>query len=61
MTRPPQIGPGCDNGFQTDSRGAGQTDVFDYIEACYNRRIRRSSQLGQLSPYDFEQAALSRA
>jgi len=34
--------------------------VFDYIEVFYNR-IRRHSHLGQLSPHDFEQAALNQA
>lgn len=35
-------------------------DVFDYIEVFYNR-IRRHSHLGQMSPHDFEQAALNQA
>jgi putative transposase len=36
-----------------------RADVFDYIEMFYNR-IRRHSHLGQMSPIDFEQAALTK-
>ena len=37
-----------------------KADVFDYIEVFYNRN-RRHSHLGQVSPHDFEQAALTPA
>jgi len=37
-----------------------RADVFDYIEVFYNRN-RRHSHLGQVSPHDFEQAALTQA
>jgi len=36
-----------------------RADMFDYIEVFCNR-VRRHNHLGQLSSYDFEQAALSR-
>jgi putative transposase len=42
------------------SREEARADVFDYIEVFYNR-IRRHSHLGQMSPHDFEQAALNQA
>jgi putative transposase len=42
------------------SREEARADVFDYIEVFYNR-IRRHSHLGQMSPHDFEQAALTQA
>jgi len=42
------------------SREEARADVFDYIEVFYNR-IRRHSHLGQMSPCDFEQAALNQA
>ena len=42
------------------SREEARADVFDYIEVFYNR-VRRHSYLGQLSPHDFEQAALHQA
>jgi putative transposase len=38
------------------TRDEARSDVFDYIEAFYNR-TRRHSHLGQISPYAFEQAA----
>jgi transposase-like protein len=41
------------------TREEARADVFDYIEVFYNR-IRRHSHLGQLSPIDFEQAALTK-
>jgi putative transposase len=41
------------------SREEARADVFDYIEVFYNR-IRRHSHLGQVSPIDFEQAALTK-
>ncbi len=42
------------------SREEARTDAFDYIEVFYNR-VRRHSHLGQMSSYDFEQAALTPA
>jgi putative transposase len=42
------------------SREEARADVFDYIEVFYNRN-RRHSHLGQVSPHDFEQAALTPA
>ena len=42
------------------SREEARPDVFDYIEVFYNRN-RRHSHLGQVSPHDFEQAALTPA
>ncbi len=42
------------------SREEARADVFDYIEVYYNRN-RRHSHLGQVSPHDFEQAALTPA
>jgi putative transposase len=42
------------------SREEARADVFDYIEVFYNRN-RRHSHLGQVSPHDFEQAALTQA
>jgi transposase InsO family protein len=42
------------------SREEARADVFDYIEVFYNRN-RRHSHLGQMSPHDFEQAALTPA
>jgi putative transposase len=42
------------------SREEARADVFDYIEVFYNR-IRRHSHLGQVSPNDFELAALTPA
>jgi len=41
------------------TREEARADVFDYIEVFYNR-IRRHSHLGQVSPIDFEQAALTK-
>ena len=42
------------------SREEARADVFEYIEVFYNRN-RRHSHLGQVSPHDFEQAALTPA
>ena len=42
------------------SREEARADVFDYIEVFYNRN-RRHSHLGQVSPHDFEHAALTPA
>jgi len=42
------------------SREEARADMFDYIEVFYNRN-RRHSHLGQVSPHDFEQAALTQA
>jgi putative transposase len=42
------------------TREEARADVFDYIEVFYNR-VRRHSHLGQVSPYDFEQAVLTPA
>lgn len=42
------------------SREEARADVFDYIEVFYNR-TRRHSHLGQVSPHDFEKAALTQA
>ena len=42
------------------SREEARADAFDYIEVFYNRN-RRHSHLGQVSPCDFEQAALTLA
>lgn len=42
------------------SREDARADVFDYIEV-FDNRIRLHSHLGQLSPHDFEQAALNQA
>lgn len=42
------------------SREEAQVDVVDYIEVFYNRN-RRHSHLGQVSPHNFEQAALTQA
>ncbi len=42
------------------SREEARADVFDYIEVFYNRN-RRHSHLGQVSPHDFERAALTQA
>jgi len=42
------------------SREEARADVFDYIEVFYNR-ARRHSHLGQLSPHEFERAALQQA
>jgi putative transposase len=42
------------------SREEARADVFDYIEVFYNRN-RRHTHLGQVSPHDFEQAALTQA
>lgn len=38
------------------TRAEARADVFDYIEAFYNRK-RRHSYLGHVSPYEFELAA----
>ena len=40
------------------TREEARADVFDYIEMFYNR-TRRHSHLGQMSPIDFERAALT--
>ena len=44
--------------YQT--RDQARTEIFEYIEVFYNR-VRRHSHLGQMSPFDFEQAGLSQA
>jgi hypothetical protein len=36
------------------------SEVFEYIEAFYNR-VRRHSTLGMLSPVDYENATLSQS
>ena len=41
------------------TRDDARSDVFDYIEAFYNRK-RRHSHLGQVSPLDFERAFYGR-
>uniref|UniRef100_UPI00289E5554 IS3 family transposase n=1 Tax=Delftia tsuruhatensis TaxID=180282 RepID=UPI00289E5554 len=38
------------------TRGQARSDVFDYIEAFYNR-TRRHSHLGGVSPEAFERAS----
>ena len=42
------------------SREEARADVFDYIEVFYNR-TRRHSHIGNVSPHDFEKAALNQA
>jgi len=39
------------------TRHEARSDIFDYIERFYNR-TRRHSYLGQMSPFEFEKAAL---
>jgi len=39
------------------TRQEARSDIFDYIERFYNR-TRRHSYLGQMSPFEFEKAAL---
>ena len=40
------------------TRNAARADIFDYIERFYNP-IRRHSALGNLSPVEFERAAVA--
>jgi len=39
-------------------RETARTAVFDYIEGFYNRRLRRHSSLGYLSPAEYERATI---
>lgn len=41
------------------TRDLARADIFDYIEAFYNR-VRRHSHLGGVSPEDFEQYLFTR-
>jgi transposase InsO family protein len=46
------------NRFQFATRAAARKEVFEYIEAWYNRQ-RRHSSLGYVSPAEFERRALA--